>query len=80
MHPLIARLSTIVSVILRGLLLYTLPDPDTHHPEEHGNGMKYQRRNRLRKSGETFHVRGDRHDDINASADAGQKQQTTQYI
>lgn len=42
--------------------------------------MKYQHRDHFLESGEPFHVCGDRHNDINSSADAGQEQETTDSI
>jgi hypothetical protein len=42
--------------------------------------MKYQYRNHFLECGETFYIRGDRHNDINGSADAGQEQEAADNI
>ena len=42
--------------------------------------VEYQRRDYLPEGGEPLHVCGDRHDDVNGSADAGQQQDTAQNI
>ena len=66
--------------ILSGRFLQTLPEADKDHAEEHGDGVKYQHWNHLSKSFESFRVRGDRHDNVYTSTDAGEKQDATQYI
>ena len=61
-------ISELILLLSSSLLLYSLAKADTYHSEEHSNGMEYQRRNCFRNGGETFHVRGDRHNDIDTSA------------
>ena len=59
-------------------LLQSQPYKD--HSQEHGNRVENQRRNHILERSEAFGVRGDRHDNINASADSRQKQDATDNI
>ena len=62
------------SVVLYCRFLQPLADTNKDHTDEKRYSVKCQRWNQLFDSGEPLHMCGDRHNDVDASADAGQKQ------
>ena len=79
-RPLLIQVYIISPLLLCGLFLPPLTEAEKDHAQEQGDGVKYEYRNHLAESRKSFRMCGDRHDDVDGSADAGQKQDTAQYI
>ena len=61
-------------------IFHPLPDTDQDHAEKEGEGMKYQLWYHTAECLKTFLLVGDRHDNIDRSADATEEKKTAQYI